>query len=212
MWFFLAGPAHLSGMVWSTNVPGNLGNSVGNLWSHLGQWGPISSQALAQEAPALGGYRGPAAPSASYLGVGLLVVVAVGTLVVAIGSPAVVLRRPRRDHRRPQPAGRWGPVGSRGRSSTTSPSFDNVVQSRFAAVFGLCAAVMVAIIVDRSRSAATGVAHRPRPPTRRCSAMDAEVGGHRRAPARLAVGGGPGGPGPGGCRARLPTSRSPCSR
>ena len=44
--------------------------------------------------------------------------------------------------------GRWGPWSV----VYHLPLFDNVVQSRFVAVFGLCAAVMVAIIVDRSRS------------------------------------------------------------
>ena len=139
-------------MLWSTNVPGNLGNSVSNLWSHLGQWGPISSQALAQEARALGGYRGPAGPSASYLGVGLLVVVGVGSLVwrsdrrlwcfgaLGVITAAFSLR---------VGGDRWGPWSL----VYHLPLVDNVVQSRFVSVFGLCATVMVAIIVDRSRSA-----------------------------------------------------------
>jgi hypothetical protein len=81
VWFFVAGPAHLGGTVWSTDVPGNLGNTITNLWSHIGQWGPISSRTLADAAPELGGYRGPASPSPSYLGPGLLVVLVAGTVV-----------------------------------------------------------------------------------------------------------------------------------
>lgn len=150
-WFFLAGPAHLSGMVWSTDVPGNLGNSLSNFWSHLGQWGPINSRQLAQEAPTLGGYVGPASPSPSYLGPGLLLVLVAGTLVwrsdrrlwffggLGVITAAISLR---------VGGGRWGPWSV----VYHLPLFDNVVQSRFVAVFGLCAAVMAAIIVDRSRS------------------------------------------------------------
>jgi len=173
VWFVLAGPAHLSGMVWSTNVPGNLGNSIGNLWSTQGQWGPISSGVLAREAAALGGYRGAPTPSASYLGPGMILVIAAGTLwrrsdrrLWFFGSLGILtavfsLR---------VGGGRWGPWAV----VTHLPFFDDVVQSRFAAVFGLCAAAMTAIIVDRSRSDAirwltpTGFAHRPgaerRPP------------------------------------------------
>ncbi len=153
VWFVLAGPAHLSGMVWSTNVPGNLGNSIGNLWSTHGQWGPISSVVLAKEAAALGGYRGPPTPSASYLGPGMLLVIAAGTLwwrsdrrlwffgCLGVLTALLSLR---------VGGGRWGPWAV----VTHLPLFDDVVQSRFAAVFGLCAAAMTSIIVDRSRSAA----------------------------------------------------------
>lgn len=142
-------------MVWSTNVPGNLGNSIGNLWNTQGQWGPISSGVLAKEAAALGGYRGAPTPSASYLGVGMLVVIAAGTLwwrtdrrLWFFGSLGVVtvvfsLR---------VGGGRWGPWAL----VTHFALFDDVVQSRFAAVFGLCAAVMTSIIVDRSRADAIG--------------------------------------------------------
>jgi hypothetical protein len=154
VWFALAGPAHLSGMVWSTNVPGDLGNSLGNFWSHLGQWGPVSARFLTQEAPVFGGYRGPSPPSPSYLGPGVLVVVAAGTVIWrsdrrlwffgALGVVTAALSlRVTGDHWRP-----WSIF-------YRLPVFDNVVQSRFDAVFGLCAAVMVAIIVDHSRSSAS---------------------------------------------------------
>ena len=107
---------------------------------------------LAQEARALGGYRGPAGPSASFLGVGLLVVVGVGSLVwrsdrrlwcfgaFGVITAAFSLR---------VGGDRWGPWSL----VYHLPLVDNVVQLRFVAVFGLCATVMVAIIVDRSRSA-----------------------------------------------------------
>jgi dolichyl-phosphate beta-glucosyltransferase len=151
VWFFMAGPAHLGGMVWSSDVPGNLGNTIGNLWTHFGQYGPISAPELAKEVPALGGYRGPASPSPSYLGPGVLVVVIVGIIVwrkdrrlwlfgsLGVITVAMSLR---------VGAGRWAPWSL----VHHLPLFDNVVQSRFDAVFGLCAAVMVAVVVDRSRT------------------------------------------------------------
>jgi len=153
LWLFLAGPAHLSGMVWSTNVPGDLGNAIGNFWSHLGRWGPLTSQQLAQEAPVFGGYLGPALPSSSYLGPGLLVVIGAGSALwrsdrrlwffggLGVITAALSLR---------VGGGRWGPWSI----VYHLPLFDDVTQSRFDAVFGLCAAVILAIVVDRSRSQA----------------------------------------------------------
>ena len=192
VWFVLAGPAHLSGMVWSTNVPGDLGNSLGNFWSHLGQWGPVSARFLTQEAPVLGGYRGPSPPSPSYLGPGVLVVVAAGTVVWrsdrrlwffgALGVVTAALSlRVTGDHWRP-----WSIV-------YRLPIFDNVVQSRFDAVFGLCAAVMVAIIVDHSRSSASRwIAHRRRSRSwcDRAETISVRMGTHG---GRGGAGGGPGG-------------------
>jgi len=153
VWLFVAGPAHLSGMVWSTNVPGNLGNSVANFWSHLGRWGPLSAQQLADEARALGGYDGPAAPSPSYLGPGLLAVLVAGTLAwrsdrrlwffgsLGLITALLSLR---------SAGGPWGPWAL----VQHLPLFDNVVQSRLVVVFGLCSSVMVGVIIDHAHSAA----------------------------------------------------------
>lgn len=151
LWFFAAGPGHLGTIVWSTNVPGDLGNSLGNFWSHLGQFGPVSTPALAQEATVLGGYRGPATPSPSYLGPGLLLVVVVGLLIWRkdrrvwfFGGLGLVLAalslRVGGTH--------WGPWALVYHLSV----LQNVVQYRFSAVIGLCVAVMLAVIVDRSRT------------------------------------------------------------
>ncbi len=155
LWFFLAGPAHLGTTVWSTDVPGNLGNVVGNFWTTLDRFGPINGRTLAQEAPVLGGYRGPAPPSPSYLGIGMPVVLAVGTaiwrrdrrlwLFGALGLVAAVLSLR-------AGGGRWGPWGL----VDHLPLVRNVVQSRFSAVVDLCAAAMLAIIVDRVRSSTSG--------------------------------------------------------
>ncbi len=172
IWFFLAGPAHLGGMVWSTNVPGDLGNAVSNFWSHLAMWGPVDGKVLAKEAPILGGYRGPAAPSPSFLGTGMLVVLVAGTVAwrrdrrlwffgaLGVVTAALSLR---------VGGGRWGPWGL----VYHLPLFRNVVQSRFSAVVGLCAAVMLAVVVDRSRSAtAAWLASRPSDPPDRPDSSD----------------------------------------
>ncbi len=153
VWFFLAGPAHLSGMVWSTNIPGDLGNTVGNFWSHLGRYGSLDSRALAQEAPVLGGYGGPATPSPSYLGPGALAVLVTGAiwwrrdrrlwLFGALGLVTAVLSLR-------VGGGQGGPWAF----VYHLPQFRNVVQSRFSAIVGLCAAVMLGVIVDSARAAA----------------------------------------------------------
>jgi hypothetical protein len=151
IWFFLAGPSHLSGMVWSTNVPGDLGNSFSNFWSHLAQWGPVSATVLTKEAPNLGGYAGPAGPSPSYLGVGMLAVLVVGSVIwrkdrrlwlfgaLGVITAALSLRVT------PAHPGPWSIFYH-------LSILDNTVQSRFDAVFVLCAAAMLAVIVDRTRS------------------------------------------------------------
>ena len=152
LWLFVAGPGHLNGALWSTNVPGDLGNAVGNFWSHLGVWGPLQARQLAQEAPVLGGYRGPPLPSSSFLGVGWLAVMVAGVawwrhdrrlwLFGGLGlvAAAISLR---------VGGGRWGPWAL----LYHLPLFRDAVQSRFSAVVDLCAAVILAIVVDRVRSA-----------------------------------------------------------
>lgn len=155
VWLFVAGPGHLSGELWSTNVPGDLGNVAGNFWSHLGVWGPLNARQLAQEAPVLGGYRGAPLPSSSFLGIGWLAVMVAGLvwwrrdrrmwvfgglgLVAAVISLRVG-------------GGSWGPWAL----VDHLPLFRDAVQSRFSAVVDLCAAVILAIVVDRVRSVLAG--------------------------------------------------------
>ncbi len=150
LWFFVAGPAHLDGTLWSTDVPGALGNAASNFWSHLALWGSIKEQVLVDEAPVLGGYRGPATPAPAFLGVGMLVVLVAGALWwrkdrrlwffggLGVITALISLR---------VGSGQWAPWAL----VYHLPLFRNVVQSRFAAVVGLCAAVMLAVIVDRTR-------------------------------------------------------------
>ena len=122
VWFFLAGPAHLSGMVWSTNVPGNLGNSISNLWSTPRASGARSVPRYwpRRRPPSAATGGRPARPPRTWGRACCLVIVA-GTLCVAIGSPALVLRSPRCAHRRAQPPGRRRPVGAVGGRLPPSP-------------------------------------------------------------------------------------------
>jgi hypothetical protein len=152
VWSFLAGPGHLGGTLWSTDVPGALGTSAGNLWSRLGTFGPLTARQLASEAAVLGGYRGSPVPSPTFVGVGVLAVAAVGTAVwrrdrrlwlfgsLAVATFALGLRTG---------GGRWAPWAV----VDHLPIFRDVLQYRFAAVTDLCLAVMVAVVVDRTRSA-----------------------------------------------------------
>ena len=151
VWLFAAGPGHLGGTLWSTDLPGDLGNSVGNLVHSVGTFGPVTTRQLGAEATVLGGYRGTATPSPSFLGIGLLAVAAVGALVWrrdrrlwlfgSLGLVTLVLSLR-------VGGGQWGPWGI----VDHLPFFRDVVQSRFSAVADLCAAVMVAVVVDRTRT------------------------------------------------------------
>ncbi len=152
VWFFLHGPAHLGGgPVWSTDIPGNLGNTLSNFWSQVGRFGPVTQRQLAGEAPVLGGYEGPPFPSPSYLGLGLLIVLVAGTVwrrhdrrlwffgALGLVTAALSLR---------VGGTNWGPWSL----VYHLPLFNNVVQERFSAVIDLCAVVMLAVILDRVRT------------------------------------------------------------
>jgi hypothetical protein len=155
VWLFVAGPGHLGGVLWSTNLPGDLGNTAGNFWSHLGVWGPLNARQLAREAPVLGGYRGAALPSSSFLGVGWLAVIVVGLvwwwrdrrlwLFGGLGLAAAIISLR-------VGGGSWGPWAL----IDHLPLFRDAVQSRFSAVVDLCAAVILAIVVDRVRWGLSG--------------------------------------------------------
>ena len=100
------------------------------------------------------GYQGPALPDASYLGLGALVVVAVGLAVWhrdrrlwffgALGVAVVVLSLGRQSY--------WTPW----RVLARVPILENAVPGRLMAVVTLCAAVLVAVVVDRTRAAVEG--------------------------------------------------------
>ncbi len=72
LWFALDGPAHLSGLIWPTLPPGAGGITLGNVW-HVGY-----QTALRNLMQIVGGYEGPSLPPAEFLGLGILIVVALG--------------------------------------------------------------------------------------------------------------------------------------
>lgn len=151
-WFFLAGPGHLGNHVWSTDVPGDLGNQLSNFWSSLGLYGPVTTGLLASAARTLGGYLGPAGPAPSYLGVSMISISLAGMVVwwkdgrlrffgiLAILAGLASLRIGPH-HWRP-----WSLVAH-------LPLVDNVVQSRISAIIDLCVALLLAIVLDRVRHA-----------------------------------------------------------
>ncbi len=139
VWYALAGPAHLSGLVWP---------DVGI----IGGFVPSSFVSPGREAPsvflALGGYEGTPLPSEAYLGWSLLAVLAVGTVaffrdrrlwffgfaLVASAVWSLGIRR-----------GEWVPA----RLLDHLPVLENVIEQRFMAVGFLAAAVMLAVVLDR---------------------------------------------------------------
>jgi hypothetical protein len=148
LWFALDGPAHLSGLIWPTLAPGTGGIALGNVW-HVGY-----QTALRNLMQIVGGYEGPALLPAEFLGLGILIVVALGI---------VSWRRDRR---------LWFFCGlgivttalSLGVNSrfwvpwnvlAHIPLVQSIIPARFFLATTLCGAAAVAIVVDHAH---TGVA------------------------------------------------------
>jgi hypothetical protein len=150
VWFALDGPAHLAGLVWPTLTPGLGGIAPANLF----QAHPMT--ALRAEMLVTGGYQGPSLPHGEYLGPGLIAVVVVGVLVWrndrrlwffgTLGVVAVVASLGVKSY--------WTPW----RILAHVPLVQNIVADRFAAITSLCAAVMLAVVIDRTRGSVSGVA------------------------------------------------------
>ncbi len=153
LWFTLAGPAHLSGRVWPTLTAGAGGITPSGLW-HL-----RFSTADASVARLFGGYLGPPLPSYQYLGLGLLVVLAVGLVVWrrdrrlwlfgGLGAVSVLLSLG-------VESSFWVPW----RILAHVPLIQNILPGRFMVVSTLCIAVMLAIVVDRARGSIGAVVRR----------------------------------------------------
>ena len=143
LWFAFDGPAHLSGLVWPTLPPGAGGISISNLW-HVG-----FQTSLRNLMQVVGGYEGPTLPQAEYLGLGLLIVVAVGI---------VAWRRDRR---------LWFFCGLGVVTTALSlgvnsrywvpwnvlahiPLVRSIIPARFMVATTFCAAAAVAVIVDQA--------------------------------------------------------------
>lgn len=139
VWYALAGPAHLSGLVWP-----DVGIIGGFIPSSFVTRGPETHTVFLT----LGGYEGPTLPSEAYLGWGFLAVLAAGTcaffrdrrlwffgmLLVVCAVCSLGIRR-----------GQWEPA----RLFDRVPVLENVIQQRFMTIGFLAAAVMLAVILDR---------------------------------------------------------------
>ena len=145
-WFALAGPAHTSGRVWPTLELGTEGTTL-----HAYLWPTPASAGFTLFTHRVGGYQGPTL-SGQYVGIGMVAVAVAGLLVW------------RRDRRL------WffgamtvvSVVLSLGVSRTVwlpwqlvadRPLLENIIPSRFLVVTYLSLAVMLGIVVDRTRSA-----------------------------------------------------------
>jgi hypothetical protein len=135
LWVTLAGPAHLSGLVWPTLHPGDGAIILSNVW-HLRVMTALRSLMVVA-----GGYEGPSLPQGEYLGVSLLVIMAAGLLIwwrdrrlwffAALGAVSVALAV----------RGPWGFLGH-------IPLVQNIIPGRFYVVTTLCAAVILAVVVE----------------------------------------------------------------
>jgi hypothetical protein len=145
LWFLLRGPAHLSGPIWSNGSLSRFGNTLTSFWS-VGSLGRLGAGMTR-----FGGYQGPKLPGLGYLGAGV-VVLAVGGVVVwrhdrrlllfgGLGIVAAVFSL--------GPGhGYWVPW----QLVEHVPWVGDVVEIRFTVVLLLCAAVMVAVVIDRGRT------------------------------------------------------------
>ncbi|HVB92856.1 MAG TPA: hypothetical protein VND67_00945 [Acidimicrobiales bacterium] len=143
-WFALAGPAHLSGLIWPTVKPGFYG--IG--FPALVRLNSTAPQEL--QAQRLGGYQGYGLHQGEYLGLGLILVVAVGLLVWRrdrrlwlfgmVGVICVALSLTVAT----QVNSFWVPW----RVLLRVPVVQNILPDRFMAMTFLCAAVLLGLIVD----------------------------------------------------------------
>jgi hypothetical protein len=160
VWFALAGPAHLSGLVWP-NVPAvfNPGTTPDSLIRVI----PTSPGVLSYQ-HLIGGYLGGALPNTEFLGIGLVGVLLAGVIVwrrdrrlwffAVLGLASVVLSFGTSN-------GFWVPW----RVLSRIPVVQNVLPERISIATMLCAAVLLGVILDRAHALAlkaAGLAARSR--------------------------------------------------
>jgi len=146
LWFFLAGPAHLVGRAWPDSPSGTVANTFGDF-----RHGVISAP-LTGIMRLFGGYQGPTLPQLCYLGLGIVIVVLGGAVIwhrdpvirifTVLGALATVLSLG-------VVSGPWTPW----RLFTHAPLLNNVVPVNITAVIDTCVAIVMALVVDRTRSA-----------------------------------------------------------
>lgn len=167
VWFALAGPAHLSGAIWSNLLVGYGGtNFAGYVLP------PVPSAGFAALTHRVGGYQGQTL-SGQYFGFGLLGVVLVGSFVWrrdrrlwlfgVIGAVTVPLSFGIDTHT-------WVPW----RLLVRIPLIQNIVPSRFLSMTYLVAAILLALVADHAAVgfAAWAAAGRPKTGRRRAGAVD----------------------------------------
>ena len=154
VWFTLKGPAHLSGLIWPTIPTAYDGIVLHNLWQ-----GTYETQ-LRTEMLHTGGYLGPALAQPEFLGLGLLLVLGLGVLwrwrdrrlwlFGSLGAVSVLLSLGLKSL--------WTPW----RLFAELPLIENIIPARFAAITSLCAAILLALILDALWTASLpGLAERP---------------------------------------------------
>jgi hypothetical protein len=145
-WFAFAGPAHLSGPIWGSDLIYG-GTNLHDFFLPA----PSNAPQYLSLAHAVGGYQGLPL-SSQYLGIGLTAVLVTGLVVwwrdprlwlfAIVGVLSVALSKGR------SPSGSatlWG-------FFVHLPLMDDVIPSRFLIVTYLCAAVMLGLIIDHTRT------------------------------------------------------------
>ncbi|HVB92855.1 MAG TPA: hypothetical protein VND67_00940 [Acidimicrobiales bacterium] len=141
LWFALAGPAHLSGAIWTQGFFGLGGTTAKDYLLPL-----APSHTFQTFTHNVGGYQGLTL-SGQYFGIGLVVVLVAGSLLWrhdrrlwlfgGIGAITVALSLGRENHF-------WVPW----RVMARIPLVQNIIPGRFVTMTYLCAAIMLALIVD----------------------------------------------------------------
>ncbi len=149
LWFYFAGPAHLSGRAWPNSPAGTVANTWGTFLD-----GFISAP-LTGVMHAFGGYQGPALPLLGLVGAGVIVVTVVGAVVwhrdrrilgfALLGVTAAVLSLG-------VVPGSWSPW----RLFVHLPVLNSVVPANISAIVDTCAAIVLGLVVDQARRSTLG--------------------------------------------------------
>jgi hypothetical protein len=144
LWFYFAGPAHLTGRAWPDSPAGTVANSPSQFLN-----GYIGAP-LTGVMHLFGGYQGPTLPLLCFLGIGTVVVVIAGAVLWrgdpllrffgAVGVVAAVLSLG-------VGHGYWAPW----RLFVHLPVLNNVVPVNITVIVDTCVAIMLAVIVDHVR-------------------------------------------------------------